>query len=231
MKSVILAILLTVAVLLSSPFVVLAQVPPQPSQPDPAQPTQAQVPPADSTQQQPQQQAPTAVPPTTAPTRAVTGAIVPTHISTATCDACGYCNGMKLEEVPGGWQSCRQCIYGGFGPGELNPLDNKTIQGTQAGIPTPDLYHVSTDFGCLSTRPNEFANQLSSFFFSVVGGIAFLFFIYGSGIIATSRSDPGKLNHGKRVIYGSIIGLLFALFSVFIIRFIATGIGLPNIGG
>jgi hypothetical protein len=138
---------------------------------------------------------------------------------------------MTADQVPGRWQSCRQCIYNGFGPGDINPLDNKTIQGTAEGIPTPDLYHIYTDFGCLSTRPGEFASQISSFFFSIVGGISFLFFLYGAGIIATSRSDPGRLNHGKRVIYGAIAGLLFALFSVFIIRFIATGLGLPSIGG
>lgn len=160
-----------------------------------------------------------------------TGAVIPTHISTATCDACGYCNGMTTDQIPSRWQSCRQCIYANFGREEINPLENKTIQGTKEGIPTPDLYHIYTDLGCVSTRPGEFAGQVSGFFFSIVGGIAFLFFIYGAGIIATSQSDPGRLAHGKRVIYGSIVGLLFALFSVFIIRFIATGIGLPQIGG
>ena len=160
----------------------------------------------------------------------------PTHVSVANCDVCGYCNHMSIDQVPDRWESCRTCVYRGFEE-DLDPLENKTITavigegGEIEGIPTPDLYYIYTDFGCISTKPGEFAAQISSFFFSIVGGIAFLFFIYGAGVIATSRSDPGKLNHGKRIIYGSIIGLLFALFSVFIIRFVASGIGLPNIGG
>lgn len=186
-------------------------------------------------QQQPQQTPTTALPAVPGrPTGGTTlpgGAVVPTHISTANCDVCGYCNGMTADQVPGRWASCRQCIYAGLGEGEINPLDNKTIQGTAEGIPTPDLFHIYTDLGCISTRPGEFAAQMSSFFFSVIGGIAFLVFIYGAGIIATSRSDPGRLEQGKKAIYGAIAGLLFALFSVFIIRFIAGGIGIPGIGG
>jgi hypothetical protein len=98
------------------------------------------------------------------------------------------------------------------------------------GIPTPDPDKYYTDFGCLSTKPGEFAAQISSFFFSIVGGIAFLYFIYGAFLVATSRSQPGKLNHGKRVIYGSIVGLLFALSAVLIIRFISSGLGIPGLG-
>lgn len=155
---------------------------------------------------------------------------VPTHISSANCDVCGYCNGMTPDQIPDRWASCQQCVYSGFGE-NVNPTDNKTIQGTVEGIPTPDLYHIYTDFGCLSTEPGEFASQIANFFFSIVGGIAFLFFIYGSVLIATARSDPGRLQQGKRVIIGAIVGLLFALFSVFIIRLVGSGIGLPVFGG
>lgn len=155
---------------------------------------------------------------------------VPTHISTANCDVCGYCNGMTADQIPDRWSSCQQCVYSGFGE-NIAPTDNKTIQGTVEGIPTPDLYHIYTDFGCLSTEPGEFAQQIANFFFSIVGGIAFLFFIYGSVLIATARSDPGRLQQGKRVIVGAIAGLLFALFSVFIIRLVGSGIGLPVFGG
>ncbi|OGK29477.1 hypothetical protein A3D06_00015 [Candidatus Roizmanbacteria bacterium RIFCSPHIGHO2_02_FULL_40_9] len=144
------------------------------------------------------------------------------RINIANCDVCGYCDG---GQVPGRWESCRKCLY--KDTGNAPPASNKTL----IGIPTPDPGHFYTDFGCISTLPNQFAAQITSFFFSIVGGIAFLSFLYGSAIIATSRSDPSRLNHGKRIIYGAIIGLLFALFSIFIIKFIASGLGLPGIGG
>ncbi|MBP9797846.1 hypothetical protein KBC70_01740 [Candidatus Woesebacteria bacterium] len=190
------------------------------------------------------QEAPEAIPPTNTPTPTPTPTVAPTatpaaqipqrpaapitpHEGMANCDACGYCNGMTLEEVPDRWQSCRQCIYKNLGSGEINPLENQTLKL----VPTPDLFNIYTDLGCVSSQPGVFAQQISSFFFSIVGAIAFLFFIYGSVVIATSRSDPGRLNKGRRIIYGSIAGLLFALFAVFILRFIAQGIGIPNLGG
>lgn len=145
----------------------------------------------------------------------------------ANCDQCGYCSGMSQDQVPDRWQNCRKCIYKGLGEGDVSPLDNKTL----LLVPTPDLFNIYTDFGCVSTKPGEFAQQISSFFFSVVGSIAFLFFIYGAGVIATSRSDPGRLAQGRRIIIGAIVGLLFALFAVFILRFVGTSVGLPNLGG
>ncbi len=158
-------------------------------------------------------------------------ATAPAHISTANCDVCGYCKGMTLEQIPDRWQSCRKCVYPAFGAEDINPLEDKTIQGTaESGIPSPDLYHIYTDFGCLATKPGEFAAQISGFFFSIVGSLSFLFFIYGAGVIATARADVGRLQQGKRIIYGALAGLIFTLFAVFIIRFIATGIGLPGLG-
>lgn len=138
------------------------------------------------------------------------------HINIANCDRCGYCEGAT---VPSRWEKCRSCLYEGLG--DVVATENKTL----IGVPTPDPLHYYTDFGCISTKPGEFATQLSNFFFWTVGGIAFLFFLYGAGIIATSQADPQKLNHGKRIVYGAIIGLLFVLFSVFILRFIAGSLG------
>jgi len=142
----------------------------------------------------------------------------PTAQRVANCDVCGYCDGGK---APGRWESCRSCMYPGVG--ESAASERKTL----LNIPTPDPFHYYTDLGCISTRPGEFAGQITSFFFSIVGGIAFLTFLYGTGVLATARADAQQLNHGKRIILGSIIGLLFALFAVFIVQFLATGLGLP----
>jgi len=67
--------------------------------------------------------------------------------------------------------------------------------------------------------------------FSVAGGIAFLYLIYGAFIITTSQSNPERLNYGRRVVYGAITGLIFTLGSVFIVKFIASGIlKIPGFG-
>lgn len=162
------------------------------------------------------------------------GAPLPTeeqHKSIANCDLCGFCQG--VSKVPGSWQSCVKCLYPGVasrnGSGDADPASLATLTTEGGVIPTPDPNHYYTGFGCVSTQPGEFTTQMSSFFFSIIGGIAFLFFIYGSAVIATARSDPSRLNQGKRILIGSIVGLLFALMSVFIIRFIAQSLGLPGI--
>ncbi len=205
--------------ILSQPIYAQAPAPQTPQNPVPQNPA-PQAPATDSGRTGPQNP------------QSPAGSTLPPHVSSANCDICGYCNGMTVEQIPDRWQSCRKCVYPALGAEDINPLENKTILGTaQEGIPAPDLYHIYTDLGCLATKPGEFAAQISSFFFSIVGGLAFLFFIYGAGVIATSRADVGRLEHGKRIIYGAIAGLIFTLFAVFIIRFIATGIGLPNIGG
>ncbi len=140
----------------------------------------------------------------------------------ANCDLCGYCQG---EKPPSNWESCRKCLYR-----QLNGPATSNI--TLKGLPQPDQNHYYTMLGCLSTQPSEFAGQIAQVFFSLVGGIAFLFFIYGALIIATSQANPEKLNYGKRVVYAAITGLLFVLFSTFIIRFIAVDIlKIPGFGG
>lgn len=136
--------------------------------------------------------------------------------SIANCDLCGYCNG---GTVPSTWEKCVKCIYpdlaaGGVAP---DPLTNVTLMNVPT--PNPDKYY--TMLGCLSTDPAVFTTQIAQVVFSLIGGIAFLYLIYGAGILITSRSDPDKLSQGKRIVFGALAGLLFVLFSTFIIRFIA----------
>ncbi len=159
--------------------------------------------------------------PTVGPAQGGAGGQIRT--GTANCDVCGYCKGAN---PPGSWSSCAACMY----PALVSDSTQATEDKTLIGLPEADSNHYYTDLGCISTEPAEFASQISRLFFSIVGGIAFLYFLYGSAVVATARSDPERLNHGKRIVYGSIVGLLFVLFSLFIIRFLAGGLGLPGIG-
>lgn len=133
----------------------------------------------------------------------------------ANCDACGYCQGAT---PPSTWEKCRDCLYPQLTGYQAS--DNKTLEG----LPTPYPERHYTMLGCISTNPGEFTRQLVDFFFRISGGIAFLFLLYGAGVLITSQADPEKLNQGKRIVYGAIIGLLFVLLSVFIFNFIANNI-------
>lgn len=87
--------------------------------------------------------------------------------------------------------------------------------------------------GCINTSLDSFTNPLAAgsvtqkllnIVFSIAGGIAFLYLLYGSFLVLTSQSDPEKLNQGKRVIYGAIIGVIFAFSAVFIVNMIASNV-------
>src|SRR3989338_2291781 len=138
------------------------------------------------------------------------------HQSIANCDRCGYCRDMgdvKAPQAPSYWKDCKKCLYKGVTSD--NPIDNLTL----IAIPTPDPDHYYiVGMGCLSTVPAEFVTQVTRIFFSIVGAIAFIFLLYGALVIATSQENPDKLNYGKKILYGAIIGVIFALSAIFIIR-------------
>ena len=52
------------------------------------------------------------------------------------------------------------------------------------------------------------------------GGIAFLLSMWGGITIILNGGNPEKINEGKEIIGSAITGLLFIVFSVFLLRFI-----------
>jgi len=159
----------------------------------------------------------------------------PAAVGLATCDLCGYCQDSR---VPGNWEKCRNCIYpdlGGVGAetnSSLTIVDNNPI--------TPKPGRMFTMFGCINTKMDSFESDgaaasvvqvLLNVIFSVAGGIAFLYIIYGSFIIISSQANPERLNYGKRIILGAIIGVIFCVSAVFIVNLIAGGIlKIPGFG-
>ncbi len=146
----------------------------------------------------------------------------------AACDFCGYC---QNGPIPGNWQACRDCLYP-----ELkiySAQDNKTLEilPSANSAPTPRLGHTYTMVGCITTNLSDFTEPgaaasltkvLLNLVFSTAGGVAFLYLIYGTFLILTSQADPERLNNGKRVAQGAIIGLVFCLASIFIINIVVT---------
>lgn len=164
-------------------------------------------------------------------------AATPTPL-TAECDMCGYCP-RNYPTPPGNWKACAECLYpqANLTPGSLDTLK---IEPTTQNPPTPMPGRMYTMIGCIKTdaenqSPRSFndpsggavatvTQALLNLLFRIVGGIAFIYLIYGAFLILTSQADPGRLNHGKRTVMGAIIGLAFALLSILIVRVIASGI-------
>jgi len=105
--------------------------------------------------------------------------------------------------------------------------------------PTPFPGHAYTTLGCVKTDLGSFESKGAAkslvqvalnFIFSIVGALSFIYLIYGAFFITTSQGDPERLNEGKKIVLGAIVGLLFSLFAVLIIKIIATQIlKTPNI--
>lgn len=162
--------------------------------------------------------------------------------SLANCDLCGYCLG---KNVPQDWQSCKTCLYPLVTSQDATTNDTLNINvnpDTGSNIPiTPRPGHFYTSIGCFSTDLSGFTQtgaagsvtqKLLTLIFSVGGGIAFIYFLYGSFLVLTSQADPERLNHGKRTIYGAIIGIIFTVSAVFIVNTIgSTFLKIPGFGG
>jgi len=153
----------------------------------------------------------------------------------AACDLCGYC---PPNPAPQSWKACQKCLYPNINP-DPAAMDSLKVDVDTNLPPAPVLGRQYTFLGCIKSG-NGFSNEgavggvvqtLLNIIFSMSGGIAFLYLIYGSFIIATSQSSPDKLNYGRRVVYGAIAGLIFTLGSVFVVKFIASGIlKIPGFG-
>ena len=163
----------------------------------------------------------------------------------ATCDACGLCPTIDvmagtceaaLPQIPGDWGSCAKCLYPSLYPTgtPLNPSNCATLEIKEDNTP---VYPIAVDqqftmLGCISsgagfaspTGAPTFVQVLLNVLFSLAGGLAFLYLMYGGYIILTSQADPERLNYGRRLIYGAIAGLIITISSVFIVNFVGSGV-------
>jgi len=147
----------------------------------------------------------------------------------ATCDQCGYC---PPNPPPGNWTQCVQCLYEGIAPIPDQKETLKIDPNTNLP-PTPHPGRAYTLIGCVKTDLGSFQQEgaaasvvqiLLDLIFKIIGGIALIYLLYGVSIIMTSQANPEKLNLGKRIILGAIIGVIFSLSAVFLVRLIASGI-------
>lgn len=96
---------------------------------------------------------------------------------------------------------------------------------TDKGHGLSDRYpQIRTAFGCVPIEINGFVAWLVPILFGTIAAISFLLIIYGFISIATSSGDPKKIQGAKETISSAIIGLLFAIFSLFILRLIVLDI-------
>jgi hypothetical protein len=83
---------------------------------------------------------------------------------------------------------------------------------------------IDTAIGCVPVDREGFVNWLLTRLFGIIGGIAFILMVGGGIQIATSSGDPQKVKAGQETVSSALAGLLFALFSLFILRLVMVDI-------
>ena len=110
---------------------------------------------------------------------------------TPACDLCGFCVG---GEKPANWDQCVACLA----------QEDKDW----------------TVLGCIPTNAGGFIQIILQTAVKVIGGIAFLAFLYGGFTLLTSGGDVTKISKGKTIVTSAVVGLLMIIFAVFILRLV-----------
>ncbi len=88
---------------------------------------------------------------------------------------------------------------------------------------------IDTALGCVPTELQPFIEGVLNFSFGIGGGIAFLLMVMGAFEMITSGGNPETLKHGQERFRDAIIGLLFIIFAVLLLKII--GVDILNIQG
>ena len=83
---------------------------------------------------------------------------------------------------------------------------------------------VITGIGCIPTEPINLVRWILKYAILMGGGIAFLLSVFGGVSIILAGGNPEKINAGKEIISSALTGLLFIVFSVFLLRLIGLDI-------
>jgi len=167
--------------------------------------------------------------------------------------SCGFGEN-KAKIIPGDWANCVKCLYPDLyaagstpDPESTDPkcatlIINDNVSSPKYNLPEfpAKVGRQYTMLGCISsgtgftgqTGAPSVVQKLLNVIFSLSGGLAFLYLMYGAFIILTSQADPERLNYGRRLVYGAIVGLIITLGSVFMVNIIGSGIlRIPGFNG
>jgi hypothetical protein len=88
---------------------------------------------------------------------------------------------------------------------------------------------ISTAIGCILTSLAGFVKDFLKFILGISGGLAFLMMLLGTFQMLTSAGNPETLQAGRDRLTSAIIGLLFVIFAVLLLRII--GVDILGLGG
>lgn len=91
---------------------------------------------------------------------------------------------------------------------------------------------VRSAIGCIPVGDSQqFTEYLLRWGMSIGGGIALLLIGYGGFMVITAGGNPQKVQAGKELITASLAGLLFIIFSAFLLRLVGIDVlGIVQLG-
>jgi hypothetical protein len=91
---------------------------------------------------------------------------------------------------------------------------------------------IQTALGCIPTKDTtQFVGWLLGALIKIAGGIAFLLIIFGAIKVLTSSGNPEAVKAGQEMITSALMGLLFIIFSLFLLELIGVKIlHIPGFG-
>ena len=96
---------------------------------------------------------------------------------------------------------------------------------------TADNPGFKTAIGSSHSSPAAFVKDFLTFAVGIGGGLAFIMMLFGAFQMMTSGGNPQNLQGGKDTLQNAIIGLLFIIFSILLMKIIGIDIlGLPGFG-
>lgn len=94
-----------------------------------------------------------------------------------------------------------------------------------------DEQSLRTALGCIPFEPTALVGWILSWGISIGGGIAFLLMAFAAFQLMTSTGNPDKIKAGQEMFVSAGTGLLFIIFSVFLLQLIGADIlKIPGFG-
>ncbi len=121
---------------------------------------------------------------------------------------------------------------GGVNPSGTIPSKACTVEDIKAGKCTSgggtpcgtDNPGISTAIGCIHTEPIALIKDFLKFLTAISGGLAFLMMLLGAFQMITSAGNPETLQAGRDRFQSAIIGLLFVIFAILLLKIIGVDI-------
>lgn len=70
--------------------------------------------------------------------------------------------------------------------------------------------------------------QIINYLFSIIGGVALLFFVYGGFIFILSEGNSERIEKGKGIIMASVLGIVIAFSGYALVKFVGEVVGIKN---